>query len=51
MMFESAGGDYDVTPDGKGFVRIGRQESEAEKKGMEVVVNWFEEVKRLVPVK
>ncbi len=42
--------DYDVTPDGQRFVMI--QPLEQSKSGpleINVVLNWFEELKRLVP--
>ena len=43
---------YDVTPDGKRLLVISRGEegtvSDVER--INVVVNWFEELKRLVPV-
>ncbi len=39
---------YDVTPDGK-FVMIQPSGDRAETEGMTVVLNWFEELKRLAP--
>ena len=50
-----AGGasNYDVTPDGQGFVMIRTPESSAESSGttqITLVQNWFEELKRLVPI-
>jgi len=45
--------NYDVTPDGQGFVMIRAPERPAESSGppqqINVVLNWFEELKRLVP--
>ncbi len=39
---------YDVAPDGQRFVMI--KESEEQQVGqINVVLNWFEELKRLVP--
>jgi len=55
LLFDGAnylgGFDYDVAPDGKRFVMI-KGEADAFGEGAEirVVVNWFEELKRLVPV-
>jgi serine/threonine-protein kinase len=47
--------DYDITPDGKQFVMIvpaGSAESgDAQRRPINVVVNWTEELKRLVPTK
>ena len=45
-----AGGNrpfYDVTPDGQRLVMVKAQETEAGQ--IHVVLNWFEELKRLVP--
>ena len=38
---------YDVTPDGQRFLMI--KESEQQVTQINVVLNWFEELKRLVP--
>ena len=38
---------YDVTPDGQRFVMV--QEERRFQDQLQVVVNWFEELKRLVP--
>jgi len=38
--------NYDVTPDGQRFVMV-KEESTARR--LNVVLNWFEELKRLVP--
>ena len=45
----SAGGSafYDVTPDGKRFVMVQTQGPGSTE--INVVLNWFEELKRLVP--
>ena len=46
--------DYDITPDGQRFVMVfpeGQAEPGESSRGrIEVVLNWFEELKRLVPV-
>jgi len=39
--------NYDVAPDGQTFVMV--QEAEVEQTQINVVLNWFEELKRLVP--
>ncbi len=39
---------YDVTPDGQRFVMVQAQQ-EAGASQIHVVLNWFEELKRLVP--
>ncbi len=39
--------NYDVTPDGQRFVMV--QGAEVEQTQINVVLNWFEELKRLVP--
>ena len=44
---------YDVSPDGRRFVFIGqraRTEIEDQPREIHVVLNWFEELKQLVPV-
>ena len=48
----SGASNYDVTPDGQGFVMIRTPESSAESSGttqINLVLHWFEELKRLVP--
>ena len=40
--------DYDVTPDGQHFVMV-KSEKEANPTQINVVLNWFEELKRRVP--
>ncbi len=48
----SGASNYDVTPDGQGFVMIRTEESTTESSGttqITLVLNWFEELKRLVP--
>ncbi len=50
--FESIGGigaHYDVTPDGQRFIMIERVKSETIMRQINIVQNWFEELKRLVP--
>ena len=57
MLFEgrymSGGGtfpDYDVSPDGQRFLMLKRvQQEQAESTQINVVLNWTEELKRLVP--
>ena len=39
---------YDITPDGKHFVML--TEEQAELTEMNVVLNWFEELRRRVPI-
>ncbi len=38
---------YDVTPDGQRFLMIKQEQTEGAQ--INVVLNWFEELKRLVP--
>ena len=48
----SGASNYDVTPDGQGFVMIRTEQSTTESSGttqITLVLNWFEELKRLVP--
>ncbi len=40
---------YDVTPDGQRFVMVQAAEQEAGAGQINIVLNWFEELKRLVP--
>ncbi len=40
---------YDVAPDGQRFVMIKESEEQQEAAQIKVVLNWFEELKRLVP--
>ncbi len=46
---EIGGAFYDVTPDGQRFVMVQAAEQEAGAGQINVVLNWFEELKRLVP--
>ena len=41
--------NYDVAPDGRRFVMIKESEQESASVQFNVVLNWFEELKRLVP--
>ncbi len=41
--------NYDVAPDGEGFIMIQQEERGGSRAELEVVLNWFEELKRLVP--
>ncbi len=40
--------NYDISPDGQRFVMVQTQETESTQQ-INVVLNWFEELKRLVP--
>jgi hypothetical protein len=42
---------YDVSPDGQRFLMIQSGEKQAAATQINVVLNWFEELKRKVPVK
>ncbi len=49
--YETAAGmgvNYDVTPDGQRFIMV-KAEQELALTQINVVLNWFEELKRLVP--
>ncbi len=41
--------NYDVSPDGQRFVMVKEGDQESEPPQIHVVLNWFEELKRLVP--
>ena len=41
--------NYDVAPDGEGFIMIQQEERGGSRAELEVVLNWFEELERLVP--
>jgi len=41
---------YDVTPDGRRFLMIKENEQVSAATGINVVLNWFEELKQRVPV-
>ena len=43
----SSAANYDVTPDGQRFLMVQRRESPRDQ--LQVVPNWFEELKRLAP--
>ena len=43
--------DYDTTPDGQRFLMIKEGERQEAARQINVVLNWFEELKRLVPTK
>ncbi len=45
----SSNTNYDVAADGQSFLMIKASEQEAESSQINVVLNWFEELKRLVP--
>ncbi len=40
---------YDVAPDGKRFVMVKHDEDQQRARELVVVLDWFEEIKRLVP--
>jgi hypothetical protein len=41
--------NWDVAPDGKRFLVVKFPETSADEAKMQVVVNWFEELRRKVP--
>ncbi len=41
---------YDVTPDGQRFVMVHLGDGDSERSQLNVVLNWFEELKQRVPV-
>ena len=43
--------DWDITPDGKRFLMIKVSDTESAPTQLNVVLNWFEELRRLVPGK
>jgi serine/threonine protein kinase len=43
--------EYDVTPDGQRFMMVKRIDQDDAPAQINVVLNWFEELKRLVPIK
>ena len=48
--FFGAGRNYDISPNGQRFLMIKEAEEEERQQGqINVVLNWFEELKRLVP--
>jgi hypothetical protein len=40
---------YDIHPDGQRFLMMNMQGSEGSRPRINIVLNWFEELKRLVP--
>ena len=42
---------YDITPDGKRFLIVKESKAEGESAEVVVVLNWFNELERLVPTK
>ena len=46
-----AGRQYDISPDGKRFLRLKGPNESTTAGSVTIVQNWFEELKRLVPVK
>ena len=53
MLFELIGDirGFDVTPDGRRFLLIKSVEQEQTRTQINLVLNWFEELKQKVPVK
>ena len=49
LLFEGRCGGYDITPDGQRFLMMQRAGQESLPTQINVVLNWFEELKRLVP--
>ncbi|MCZ6878270.1 MAG: protein kinase [Acidobacteria bacterium] len=47
--FLSATSNYDVTADGQRFVMVQPSQERQESESLNIVLNWFEELKRLVP--
>ena len=45
----SATSNYDVTADGQRFVMVQTSQERVEPESLNIVLNWFEELKRLVP--
>jgi hypothetical protein len=51
MLFAKASEDYDVAPDGRRFLMLKAATAPEGASGeLHVVVNWFEELRRRVPV-
>jgi hypothetical protein len=52
MIVSVSGRPYDIAPDGRFFIiRSGQAEAGGIASNMIVVLNWFEDLKRLVPTK
>jgi Tol biopolymer transport system component len=49
--FPSSGSSYDVSPDGQQFLMIKPAEQSSSETQINIVMNWFEELNRLTPVK
>jgi len=49
--FGNQGADYSVSPDGQRFLMVRAREQPQTPTQINVVLNWFEELKRLVPTK
>ena len=45
----SLGRNYDMSPDGQRFLMLKRGEEQLEQEPIYIILNWFEELKRLVP--
>ena len=48
--FADDGRNYDISPDGERFLMVRESQVRAKADELYVVVNWFEELKRLVPI-
>jgi hypothetical protein len=42
--------NYDVSPDGTRFLMLKPSEETGEERSLNIIVNWFEELERRVPV-
>jgi Tol biopolymer transport system component len=50
MLFEKASSDYDVAPDGKRFLMLKPAPLSAESTELHVILNWFDDLRRRVPL-
>jgi len=52
VLFENRYQNYDVSPDGKRFLMVKPvADQQTEQAQLQVIVNWFEDLRRRVPVK
>jgi hypothetical protein len=51
LVYSGFGRAFDIAPDGRRFLMIKEGGNEAAPQNLVVVLNWFEELKRLVPRK
>ena len=47
--YDSANRQFDISPDGERFLMIESGQAEAASARINIILNWFEELKRLVP--